>query len=302
MRTASSISIFLIFAFVLPASAESQDTSQVIAFLGISLGDSVEASEETSILGKMVISHLFRIGREQGYSIISPQNGEKLREIISQKKQGEYTPAFSDSALPAEYFVQGNLYRSSELYLNLEIIHGETGETAANVITPGNSLAAIISKMKDETARLFAIFSPASGRSAGQITHRNPTYPIITGKWKGDKGLMSVTIKMSGHAEAVIDAWNTMKLKVDIVGEKIIVRQNEPNTPKLYMGVFPYETAVQLVDKVRPMTWIFRLSEDGNRLEGIKETSYVEISDGNVTKVDNTYTRESVWIRMEEQS
>jgi hypothetical protein len=186
--------------------------------------------------------------------------------------------------------------------LNLEIIQSETGETAANIITRGDSLPAIISKMKEETARLFSIFSPAAGEVTDQKTYRDPTYSLISGDWKGDKGLMSVSITMDGHAEAVIDAWNTMKLKVDIMGEKIIVRQNEPNTPKLYMGVFPYETAVQLVDKVRPMTWIFRLSEDGSRLEGIKETSYVEISDGNVTKVDNTYTRESVWIRKEEQS
>ncbi len=291
--------IFILFLFT-PLSGSAQDESEVMAFLGVALGDSIQQSEETEILEKMIVSHLFRIGQENGFSVVSPNNKDELRVKISRIEAGKYTPDLSADPLPARYFIRANLYYTEKLYLNLEIISGDSGDVYAGTLLAGEKITAILSKLKAEVSHLFSTFLPEASPSADISSIETPTFPLISGKWKGDKGLESITINKNGKAEAAIDGWNTMQLKVDIQGNNVIVRQNEPNAPKLYMGVFPYETAVQLVNKVRPMTWVFQLSEDGSRLEGVKETSYIEVSDGKVINVDNSYTRKAVWTKMNE--
>lgn len=120
----------------------------------------------------------------------------------------------------------------------------------------------------------------------------------ISGFWQGDYGIGRVQVNIDGSAYAWLNDTDTLKLKVSFQGQSIIFTQDEANSPKLYLPVFPYSVANQIVGLARPISWEFYLSADRTRLVGKKNTSYFYIDQGLVVQVDNTYSREAVWMRI----
>lgn len=127
---------------------------------------------------------------------------------------------------------------------------------------------------------------------------RSPSLQLISGSWKGDKGVREVKIYRNGTGQLVLTNWISVKITINIEGEKVIVTQAEDNFPDLYTTALPYDYAYQLAEKARPMRWIFYLLKDGKTLKGIKETTRFEFNaKGKLILCDNSYTRAANWVR-----
>jgi hypothetical protein len=55
--------------------------------------------------------------------------------------------------------------------------------------------------------------------------------------------------------------------------------------------------AKRIAGEARPMRWIFKLSDNGQRLFGIKESVSIT-GDGSSLKIDNAYVRDASWVRL----
>jgi hypothetical protein len=196
-------------------------------------------------------------------------------------------------------------------YLDLQAIRTESAETIATASAQYPSFEQLLDQSAAVVYGLFDIpyletddettieryAAPSLPSLPEPSTDEDLSVGMVTGRWIGDQGIDTVRINRDGSATADLGGGNTMKLRVYVDDGRFYVRQDEPNAPRMYMGAFPYSIAVQIVELARPMTWIFALSEDGEELSGVKETSFIFIEKGRVVRVDNTYVREATWIR-----
>jgi hypothetical protein len=125
-----------------------------------------------------------------------------------------------------------------------------------------------------------------------------PVISNLVGTWKGDKGLENVRLLPNGTGIAVLSGGGTMKVRITINADQILVVQDQPNDAAMYKSAFvSFDVAKKIAAQARPMRWVFTLSPDGLKLDGTKES--VSISgDGSSLKVDNTYQREATWVRI----
>lgn len=223
--------------------------------------------------------------------------------------------------LAADGIITGTIGKVGNTYLlNLKLIRTESGETINSASKAVNSLEALINSVENITKTLLGLEAgPDSSTSTTSTRPSNTPSPsrsgtesaidsdtvsrvsisMITGKWKGDKGLVHAYIYDDGTGEAYTGYAN-MKLKIIIRGSKITVEQNEPNYPGLYQSFVPYSIASQLAEVARPMSWEFNLSTNEQVLTGIKKTTWFRVENGQVKEVDNSWSREAVWIKESE--
>jgi hypothetical protein len=126
-----------------------------------------------------------------------------------------------------------------------------------------------------------------------------PSLDDIAGSWKGDNGLESIRIDRDGTGLGHMGDWNLILLSVYIENGRIIIKQDEPNSPKLYMNNFPYSLAVKIAEIARPIQWTFILSQDKNTLRGIEESTSFHIDQGEILSWDDTHTRPVTWLRQQ---
>jgi hypothetical protein len=120
----------------------------------------------------------------------------------------------------------------------------------------------------------------------------------IAGTWQGDKGINTVRILADGRGTAGFPG-ALMKLQVQIVGNSVIVRQDQPNAPEFYLSTgIGYSLARLIAKDARAMRWVFMLSDDGLKLAGVKESTAVEIKNNKIQKLDNSWSREASWTRI----
>ncbi len=319
---AAVLAIMLTPAF---AAAQSQ---VVFAFVGVhTTGDSLNAAE-VRVLENRLTSSLVQVAEQQNYGLIIPNNREKILSEIGPLLGLQGTQATNldiSNEVAARAIVAGEAnHVGKRYYLDLEMIQVDNGKTLNRVSgdyptyddlitasqglvfslfrlqeSPGSSrqAPAAASAAGSESAAQGQA-SPASAAGSGSDFVAHVQLDLIAGSWQGDKGIDRVDIRDDGTAVAALTDKNTMRLKVSIDGDQVVVRQDEPNAPKMYLPFFPYSIAVQIVELARPMSWVFRLTADHDTLKGTKETSYFRVERGNVVYVDNTYTRPAEWTRI----
>lgn len=213
--------------------------------------------------------------------------------------------------LAADGIISGTIGKVGSTYLlNLKLIKTESGETINSASKAVNSLEALIMSVENITKTLLGLevseTTSTSSTISPDIESSDPeeksdivsriSLSMITGKWKGDKGLVHAYIYEDGTGEAYTGYAN-MRLKVIIRGNKVTIEQSEPNYPGLYQSFVPYSIASQLSEVARPMSWEFNLSSDQQVLTGIKKTTWFRVENGEVKEVDNSWSREAVWIK-----
>lgn len=290
----------------------------VFAFIGIRSYNAT--APEIRLLENRIITELVKLGSLENFSLVTPKNRDLVLKDIEFGDPGfkRERTGFPAGSLPnAGGIIAGGLSRLENSYqLHIEIIKSDTLETVNAAKTGAPTFESLL-----EAARsvLFVLFDlpeppplhapvPPGGLAASPDLPKDaPPHPAvqpdnaildIVGLWKGDKGLENIEISRDGSAVANLGGWNIMHLMVTVSGNEIIIRQNEPNSPKLYMNSFPYSVAVQIAEAARPMRWIFTLSKDKQLLSGIKETTFFHIDRGKVVSADNSYSREAVWLRI----
>lgn len=124
------------------------------------------------------------------------------------------------------------------------------------------------------------------------------TISHITGTWRGDRGLETVRLFPNGTGMAVLSGGGTMKLSLTINGDSIIISQDQVNDATMYRSPnIGFDLATRIASLARPMKWNFRLSANGQILEGVKESILVS-GTSTALKVDNDYVREASWFRI----
>lgn len=289
------------------------DQKPVYAFIGVDTATESIGRSQLRVLENRLTGHLVEVAETGGYSVVIPRNrAQILDEVEALFDAG--SSAFPDLArlVSAHAMVAGEINVVNEIwYLDLQAIRTESAETMATASGQYNSFEDLLERSAEVVYALFDL--PFVARSVDESIERfaSPALPtpprsdpdadvtvgMVTGRWIGDQGIDTVRINRDGSAVAELGGGNTMRLRVYVEEGLFHVRQDEPNAPRMYMGTFPYSIAVQIVELARPMAWIFALSEDGEVLSGVKETSFIFIEKGRVVRVDNTYVREAAWIR-----
>jgi len=150
-----------------------------------------------------------------------------------------------------------------------------------------------------EAAPLPESAASAAAAADAQAFVAEPSLAMVTGTWKGDKGLDRVSIFRDGRGIAVLSSGNSMRVRASIAEGKIIVAQDQPNAPEFYKSSgLGLKAARAIAAKARPWRWIFSLDEDKSSLVGIKESVFVKIDEKGAVTVDNNYVREARWSRL----
>ena len=291
--------------------------SQVVfAYLGLSL-DSPQVSRslretDVQVLENRIRGCLLDIARQENYSITTPQNATIMLNLLKQRQTAKFQEellVYSTSltangvlAFRVDQDIAGNL----KLYAAMYAIPG--AEAVTDGADSAASLDVLLAKVPALVYGLFGLAPPtpqsdqiAQGNrnSVGSfIRDKDLRIKDISGFWQGDYDQAKVEIRSDGSGLIWLNDTETMRIRVTVSAQTVSVRQDEPNSPKLYLSVFPYTIAVQVVRLARPMSWEFRVTPELDRMVGKKETSYFYIEQSKVLQVDNIYSRDAVWTRI----
>ncbi|HUX49416.1 MAG TPA: hypothetical protein VMW73_01400 [Spirochaetia bacterium] len=317
--------ILMVFLAAASLAAQSQ---VVIAFLGVSQSPASSAgaalsTDDIRVLENSITSYLSQVADSENYGLIIPNNREQLLARVAPELTGnanQTTVADLGGDVAARALVAGIALHTGNRYsLALALIRVDTGKLVNRVTGDFPGYADLVAGCRGLVFALFQVSplpagpaaptvagtqaAPSGERAQPELQNQQtyvsvPSLSMVAGTWKGDKGITSVRIGTDGRASAEIADGNSMKLNVTIEGDQIVVLQDEPNAPKMYLPFFPYSVAVQIVDLARPMSWTFRLTRNHETLTGTKQTSFFRIDRGTVVSVDNTYSRPAEWQRL----
>jgi hypothetical protein len=293
--------------------AQQSEQKLVYAFIGVDTATDSIGRSQLRVLENRLTGHLVEVAETGGYSVVIPRNRAQILDEV-EALFDEQGAAFPDLArlVSAHAMVAGEINVVNDIwYMDLQAIRTESAETVATSSAQYGSFEELLNRSAEVVYALFDMPYVATSREEEIERFAAPSLPspppadpsadvtvgMVTGRWIGDQGIDTVRINRDGSATAELGGGNTMRLKVYTEDGRFHVRQDEPNAPRMYMATFPYSIAVQIVELARPMSWVFALSEDGERLSGVKETSFIFVEKGRVVRVDNTYVREAVWIR-----
>jgi hypothetical protein len=259
---------------------------------------------EASMLERLIVSYIAELRQ---FRIIDAK-GQDL--ALSETESALSLGVTSLAALPlaADYIVTGALGKIGEVFIitleNTKVASGEKISVSDTALT----ISDIVLRSKDLTLSLFGR-TPAAKPVQGSVTVQSPasiSEPVrekplmseLVGTWRGDKGLETVRIFQNGTGLAVLSGGGTLKLRISIDTDTIIVMQDQANSPSMFRtGTVTLEMARKLTEEARPMRWVFKLSENGQHLWGSKETVSISGS-GAAMQIDNTYVRDASWAKL----
>jgi len=302
--------IFPVFLVLMAGSVFGQ-ARQPILRIDPFTGNGVGVSE-ASMLERLINSYIVEL---KSFRVIDAKGQElALTETESALSLGSATTA--TIPLTADFIISGMLGKIDDLYIfTLENTKVSSGEKLS-VSDTASSISDIVLRARSLTRSLFGkqdnspvvnpypntVTPPVAGTeqlpAEEKAFFKSPAMKDLVGTWKGDKGLENVRLIPNGTGIAVLSGGGTMKIRISISDDRIIIMQDQPNEAAMYRSAsVPFDMARKIAAQARPMRWIFSLSPDGLHLTGIKES--VSISgDGTTLKLDNSYQRDAAWSRI----
>lgn len=294
MKRRFLIIIILLLVSISLFSQEQQFVIKIAKFTS-----DILSNEELTTLEKIVASYVAELGK---FRIIDARGQEiALTEIESSLAAGN---SVVPQLLTPHYVITLHIGKLTEKYaITIDIVKTVTGEkkTKTEVVTSLNEVLITIRPMLYSLMGIQDVSDSQSipSQDSGYTFKSVISIPDIIGVWKGDKGIETVRLYGDNTGIIVLSTGKTFKVKYQIINDTLIVEQNQKNFPEMYVTQnFTLATARLIAQKARPQKWIFKLSDSGRLLIGIKESIYVTVSGFTVT-VDNTYIREAVWTRMQ---
>ncbi len=308
-----------LFMMILVSTVYAQSRQGIVRISSFS-GSGIPASE-LATLERLVASHvaelrLFRVIDDAGREMAL---GETEMALSLGYQANTLMP------LAADFILSGHLGRIGDLYVftleNTKVSSGEklsvsdTSSSINDAVLRARALTRSLFGKADEQAQTqtgslnqsnaqsglqidVQGASPDSTQSAMQGTAIAPSLAQLAGTWRGDRGLETIRLFPNGTGMAVLSGGGTMKLKIVLDGNSVVVAQDQANDVAMYRSSnFSFETARKIASLARPMKWFFRLSADGQNLEGTKESILVSGTSTSIT-VDNDYVREASWTRI----
>jgi hypothetical protein len=305
-----------LLAFVSGPLAGQAASRLVYAFVGVKAPDDMKT--ESREVEMKLVSELVRLGVSENFSVVTPKNRDFLLENLpvgasAASRRASLPP--SDGLPSARGMIIGDLARAGGgLRLRIDMLRTETLQTQNSAEAAARDVDVL---QREITRVLHVLFDLPEPQALPQPVPPDiaalpeppapdalrplpgaPSLADLSGTWKRENEAESVRIRADGSAVADLGGWNTMRLSVSIEDGKVVVRQDEPNSPKLYLGRFPYSTAVRVAEVARPLRWIMVLSRDKKMLSGIRESTFFVIDGGEIVSVDNSFVQEEVWLKV----
>lgn len=294
--------VMFFFSFALFAFA--QDDKRVVKIEHFT-SDALTESELTTI-ETMVASFVVEL---RAFKVISPDASEKsLRELENAFNNGDTSK--SVQTLSSDYIVSAHIGKLGDIFIfsmdNTKVISGEKLSVSENCA----SINEIVLKARNLTRKLFGKddteYAETSSQATSQTQVQTKEKTLINienllGVWKGDKGLDSIRIlRVDGSALALLSGGISMKLKIEVSENAYIFTQDQANKPEFYLSQsIPYSKAKIIAEKARAMKWTLSPSKDGKSLKGIKESVSISYNADGSINVDNTYSREAIWYKLQ---
>jgi len=285
---------------------------RVKEFAGSALGKGELSSIERLIVSYVVELKVFRVIDSVGQDLA-------LAESETALQAGNTATV---SPLSADFILTGTVGKIGDFFvLSLENVKVSSGEKVS-VSDTAMSVNDLVLKARALTRSLFGkqdtgaafqddvkppvatppVTTPpiVQPKQSPPVAVALPTLKVLAGTWKGDKGIDSARIFPDGNGLAFITGGGSFKIKLEIAGSDVVIGQNQPNISRMFQGSgLPPELVRKLVAEARPMKWVMRLSVDGQRLMGRKESVWVSSDTKGVT-IDNNYEREATWTKLTE--
>lgn len=300
MRRSGLLALLLLLCISPVLTAQEQ--RPVLTFAGFVARDTDVTAAELRVFENRIISVLIPVAESSGFSVTIPRNRGEILESVLDSTEGLSTELIRD--ISADLVIVGEINRiEGMLFVDVRSIMVETMEIASLFSGEFTDFSAALGSARDMVATLLESSSGITSNTSVPQTETPDevrsqlSLEDIAGIWNGDRGLGIVEINSDGSGTAHLNGSGTMRVAVSIDENRVVVRQDEPNAPKMYMTVFPYTVAVQIVDIARPMRWVFTLNQDGDTLTGVKDTTFFQVDRGRVVWADNTYSREAIWTR-----
>jgi hypothetical protein len=308
MQRARACALLACACLSLSAAAGYADERRVLR-IGDFGGDGLSAGEAAA-LRDLVTSY---VGELQAFRLIDAEGQDlALREAETAVQAGSpasVSPLVADYVLAAEASKAGNL-----IVLGMSVTKVSTTEKRS-VTDSFASVSDLILASRRLTRELFSPIAaamsggpsstqagsetaaPQSGQQAA-ATNPKPSLSLITGTWKGDKNIDRVSILPNGKGFAILSSGVRMAIKAAIEGTKVVVAQDQPNSPEFYRPALDPKSARIVSAAARPWRWVFSLAADGGSLSGYKETVFVSVTDKGAVSINNDYVREAAWTRL----
>ncbi|MDR2588130.1 MAG: hypothetical protein LBC67_01765 [Spirochaetales bacterium] len=326
MKTLSAFCALAAFLLGLssPLAGQTASNRYVYAFLGFTTVDTPSSEAET--LDEHALSELVKLGAAKNFGIITPRNRHELRKLVKPHpaksshppaEEARAAAAGHSGALGSQGLIAGFFIRGKSGYsLQFEILSPETLVVTHSARGAFQDFASVLEGAAPLVQELFNFASSAAASVSTDRASRAGADSLsprvdsiapppasfsladIAGQWKASGGAALIRINRDGSAFAEMgERRTTIALAVSLEGNRVIVRQDEPNSPRLYMHLHPYTVAVKIAKIARPLQWIFTLASDKNTLRGIEESTAVQIEGGEIVSWDNSFTQPASWLR-----
>jgi len=268
-------------------------------------GDGLEKGE-ASALKDLVTSYVIEL---KMFRIID-DSGQEL-SLKEEETAVQLGVAKDLKPLAADYILSAEANRVGALLVFTMNVTKVTSGEKKNIAEPFSSVNDLILASRRLTRSLFG--KPDEGPNPSQTgsttaaalppaprpaANPSPSLGLVAGTWKGDKNVDRVSILPDGRGFAVLASGTRMALKAVIDGGNVLILQDQPNSPDFYRPSLDLKSARIVSASARPWRWVFSLSSDGNSLNGVKESVFVNVSDKGVVSLDNNYVRDAVWTRL----
>lgn len=298
IRQIRAAAAFLLFALLPPLGA--QDSAVTVVELRKISGEGVQ-DKELEALEQVIASYVVEM---DGFRVVDPAGAELASGDPGTPLQARPIPV---DPLPAEITLKARIEKSGKRFVfTIERDDAATGERKT-VSERFDSVNDVVLRARSLTRKVFgrddsSIQPPGRAPSGASAVPRSKT-PLsledLAGFWKGDKGLDRVRVSKDGKGSAILSSGVSMRVRILVKEGRVIVEQDQPSAAAFFSSPnFSSDVAQRIADQARPMRWIFRLSDDGDSLLGVKESVAVQRGADGVLTIDNGYTRDAVWTRV----
>lgn len=266
---------------------------------------------EMQLLDTRIKAALLEVARQENYRIVELD----MQNVLGQLPDESYIVPLIRHARTNGTALSGNglifcslSFKQDRMTFNAQMYSTPSFELVMEMNDSGKTIDEILNHIRHPLYGLFGISPPGNTQVATNSSSRTSvgaflqnkdiTFSDVRGVWQGDYGIGKVELFGDGTGLAHLNESESIMIKILVDGNTILIKQDEANSPKIYLPIFPYSIASQAVRLARPISWEFKLTVERDRLFGVKNTSYFYIEQGKVIQVDNTYSRDAVWIRI----
>lgn len=278
-------SLLVLFLAVV-IQAQEKPVLSILPFTGPNI-----QKDELNTIEYLIQSYVSQLNK---FQLLGTEDRDKiLAELDFNNDTNNLTPSYMGNALSANFLLTGNLSRlNQDLILTLEVINVNNGEKASssNIYKNMSELAL------DSQVLVRQLFSQEKEETNLPDTKLATSIRIesLYGLWQGDTGVEYVRVLSGNRALAILSSGAQMELSWQINGDNVEFVQVSENILKFFHPA-PYAIAVQLVELADPVKWVFKITENGKTLTGLKYGTAVRYEKDIILEVYHNKSREALW-------